>query len=80
MGGKPSRQGLSAENATAALDESLERLQTSYVDLYYAHYDDESVSIEEQVRIAQSLVDSGKAKHVALSNFTPERRPPSAWA
>ena len=73
VGGKPSRQGLSAANAVAALDESLERLQTSYVDLYYAHYDDESVAIEEQVRIAQSLVDSGKTRHIALSNFSVER-------
>lgn len=73
VGGKPSRQGLSADNATAALDESLERLQTDYVDVYYAHYDDESVSVEEQVRIAHGLVQSGKARHIALSNFTPER-------
>ena len=73
VGGKPSRQGLSAENAAAALDESLERLQTTYVDLYYAHYDDESISIEEQVRIAHGLVQSGKVRHLALSNFTPER-------
>lgn len=73
VGGKPSRQGLSAENAVVALDESLERLQTTYVDVYYAHYDDENVSIEEQVRIAHGLVESGKARHIALSNFTPER-------
>lgn len=73
VGGKPSRQGLSAQNATAALDESLERLQTSYVDLYYAHYDDESVSIEEQVRIAHGLVESGRTRHIALSNFSVER-------
>lgn len=73
LGGKPSRQGLSAENADAALDESLERLQTDYVDLYYAHYDDESVSLEEQARIAHGLVESGRVRHIALSNFTPER-------
>lgn len=73
VGGKPSRQGLSAENADAALDESLRRLQTDHVDLYYAHYDDETVSIQEQVRIADGLVRSGRARHIALSNFTPER-------
>lgn len=73
VGGKPSRQGLSADNADAALNESLERLQTTYVDLYYAHYDDESVSVEEQVKVAHGLVQSGRARHIALSNFTPER-------
>ncbi|MBB5833164.1 aldo/keto reductase [Brachybacterium aquaticum] len=73
VGGKPGRQGLAAENVDAALDESLERLQTSYVDLYYAHYDDESVSIEEQVRIADGLVRSGRVRHVALSNFSVDR-------
>ena len=73
VGGKPSRQGLAADNADAALDESLQRLQTDYVDLYYAHYDDETVSIEEQVRIADGLVKSGRVRHIALSNFTPER-------
>ncbi|MGD6978698.1 MULTISPECIES: aldo/keto reductase [Citricoccus] len=73
LGGKPGREGLSAQNAAAALDESLQRLQTGYIDLYYAHYDDEDVSIEEQVKIAGSLVESGKVKHVGLSNFTPER-------
>ncbi|WP_127127837.1 aldo/keto reductase [Georgenia sp. SYP-B2076] len=73
VGGKPSRQGLAAENADAALDESLKRLQTDHVDLYYAHYDDENVSIEEQVRVADGLVTSGRVRHIALSNFTPER-------
>lgn len=73
VGGKRGREGLSAQNVEAALSESLERLQTDYVDLYYAHYDDESVSIPDQVRIADSLVKSGRVRHLALSNFTPER-------
>ena len=70
---KPDRQGLSAENVEAALDESLERLRTDHIDLYYAHYDDEEVSIEEQVRIADGLVRSGRVRHLGLSNFSPER-------
>lgn len=73
VGGLPTRPGLSAENVEAALTESLERLQTDYVDLYYAHYDDENVSIEDQVRIAHSLVESGRVRHLALSNHSPER-------
>lgn len=73
VGAKPSRTGLSAANVEAALDESLERLRTDRIDLYYAHYDDEKVSIEEQVRIADGLVRSGRVRHLGLSNFSPER-------
>lgn len=73
VGAKPSRTGLSAANVEAALDESLERLRTDRIDLYYAHYDDEEVSIEEQVRIADGLVRSGRVHHLGLSNFSPER-------
>lgn len=72
VGGLPTRPGLSVENVEAALAESLKRLQTDYVDLYYAHYDDENVAIIEQVRHAHSLVESGKVKHLALSNYSPE--------
>lgn len=77
VGGLPTRQGLSPENVEAALTESLARLQTDYVDVYYAHYDDESVSIEDQVRHAHSLVEAGTVRHIALSNFSPERM--RAW-
>lgn len=73
VGGLPTRPGLSAENVEAALTESLERLQTDYVDLYYAHYDDQNVSIPEQARTAHALVESGRVRHLALSNHSPER-------
>ena len=73
VGGLPNRPGLSADNVEAALDESLKRLQTDYVDIYYAHYDDENVAVIDQVRHAHSLVESGKVKHLALSNYSPER-------
>ena len=74
VGGLPTRPGLSVENVEAALAESLKRLQTDYVDsALYAHYDDENVAIIEQVRHAHSLVESGKVKHLALSNYSPER-------
>ena len=73
VGGLPTRPGLSPDNVEAALAESLERLQTDYVDLYYAHYDDENIAVIDQVRHAHSLVESGKVKHLALSNYSPER-------
>ena len=70
---KPGREGLAHDNVVAALDESLERLQTDHVDLYYAHYDDEDVPVADQVRTFDELVRSGKARSVGLSNFSPER-------
>ncbi|MGC5629438.1 aldo/keto reductase [Georgenia sp. Z1344] len=73
VGGLPTRPGLSRENVMAALDDSLRRLQTDYVDLYYFHYDDEKVAIADQVRTAHELVESGKVRHIALSNHSPER-------
>ncbi|SJM69595.1 aldo/keto reductase [Gulosibacter sp. 10] len=73
VAGKHDRKGLSRENVEAALNESLERLGTDYIDLYYAHYDDEEVAIEDQVRLAHDLVESGRIRHFALSNFAPER-------
>ena len=51
----------------AAAEASLERLGVESIDLYYAHYDDEEVSIEEQVRIADGLVRSGRVRHLGLS-------------
>lgn len=73
VGGMNARPGLKSDNVDAALNESLERLKTDYIDIYYAHYDDDSVSIEEQVTIGHSLVESGRVKHLALSNYSPER-------
>lgn len=64
---------MSAENVDAALNESLARLRTDHVDLYYAHYDDENVSIEDQARTFDDLVKSGRVRHVGLSNHSPER-------
>lgn len=73
VGALPDRKGLAADNVNAALDDSLLRLQTDYVDLYYFHYDDAEVSISDQVHLAHSLVESGRAHHIGLSNYTPER-------
>ncbi|WP_134772938.1 aldo/keto reductase [Ornithinimicrobium flavum] len=70
---KPGREGLAHDNVVAALDESLERLGTDRIDLYYAHYDDEDVPVAEQVATFSSLVASGKVRAVGLSNFSPER-------
>lgn len=70
---KPGREGLAHDNVIAALEESLQRLQTDHVDLYYAHYDDEDVPVADQVETFDSLVRDGRVRAVGLSNFSPER-------
>ncbi|MGB3763239.1 MAG: aldo/keto reductase [Ornithinimicrobium sp.] len=68
-----SRKGLAHFSVVAALDDSLKRLGTDHVDLYYAHYDDEDVAIADQVETFHSLVTAGKARAIGLSNFSPAR-------
>jgi len=65
--------GLSAANIFAACEESLNRLQTDYIDLYYSHADDESVSLEETLGAYTQLIAQGKVRYIAASNFTPAR-------
>ncbi|HTJ70077.1 MAG TPA: aldo/keto reductase [Actinospica sp.] len=70
---KESRPGLSAENILAAADESLARLGSDYIDLYYAHRDDESVPLEETLGAFDTLVRAGKVRYIAASNYTAPR-------
>jgi aryl-alcohol dehydrogenase-like predicted oxidoreductase len=65
--------GLSASNIATHVDESLARLQTDRIDLYYAHKDDGSVPVEETVRAFDALVRAGKVRYVAASNLPAER-------
>lgn len=67
------RPGLSAANIFAACEESLNRLQTDYIDLYYSHADDESVSLEETLGAYAQLIAQGKVRYIAASNFTSAR-------
>ena len=68
-----SRPGLSAANIAAAAEDSLARLGTDRIDLYYAHQDDPDVPLEESLGAFDALVRDGKVRHVAASNFGPER-------
>lgn len=70
---KPDRGGLAPGNVRTALEESLTRLGTDHVDLYYAHFDDPNTPLEESVAVFEELRSAGKTRYVALSNYTPER-------
>ncbi len=67
------KPGLQAANIKAACEDSLKRLQTDYIDLYYAHQDDLDTPIEETLGAFDSLIKEGKVRYIAASNFTPER-------
>lgn len=69
----PSRAGLTAANITAAVNDSLRRLNTDYIDLYYAHRDDLDVDQTVYVTAFDSLVTAGKIRSVGASNFTAQR-------
>jgi aryl-alcohol dehydrogenase-like predicted oxidoreductase len=65
--------GLGAKNVRDRAEESLRRLQTDYVDLLYAHYDDPETPPEESLAAFDELVQEGKVRFLAASNFTAER-------
>jgi aryl-alcohol dehydrogenase-like predicted oxidoreductase len=67
------RKGLSAKNIALACDDSLRRLQTDYIDIYYAHSDDLETDLEETLGAFNELVVAGKVRYIAASNYTHER-------
>ena len=67
------RPGLSAKNIFAACEESLDRLESDYIDVYYSHEDDQEVSLEETLGAYAQLIAQGKIRYIAASNFTPSR-------
>jgi len=69
MGPEPDRSGLSRAAMLRAIDESLDRLQTDYLDLYYLHLPDYKVPIEETLATLDEIVRSGKVRYPAISNY-----------
>lgn len=72
--GKLSRlSGLSTKTIQVAAEQSLERLQTDRIDLYYAHADDPETSLEETLEAFNALVRAGKVRYIAASNYSASR-------
>jgi 1-deoxyxylulose-5-phosphate synthase len=69
MGDGPDESGLSRAAIVRAVEESLRRLQTDYLDLYYLHQPDYDVPLDETLAAADALVRSGKVRYVASSNY-----------
>ncbi len=69
MGDGPDQQGLSRKAILRAIDESLQRLGTDYLDIYYFHAPDHKTPIEESMEAMESLVKQGKVRYPASSNY-----------
>jgi aryl-alcohol dehydrogenase-like predicted oxidoreductase len=69
----PAHKGLSAGHIAHSVEESLRRLQTDYIDLYFAHCDDASVPFEETLGTFQKLIAQGKVRAIGASNHTAAR-------
>jgi len=69
----PNDKGLSRAYIFRAVERSLERLQTDYIDLYQSHQDDTATPIEETLEAYAELIKQGKVRVIGASNFTAER-------
>jgi aryl-alcohol dehydrogenase-like predicted oxidoreductase len=69
----PGEQGLSRAYMQRAIERSLQRLQTDYIDLYQSHRDDTDTPIEETLSAYGDLIRQGKVRAIGASNFTAER-------
>jgi aryl-alcohol dehydrogenase-like predicted oxidoreductase len=72
-------QGLSRKHVMKAIEDSLRRLGTDYIDLYYVHFPDQNTPIEETLRTLDDLVHHGKVRYVACSNFHAWRLCKALW-
>jgi aryl-alcohol dehydrogenase-like predicted oxidoreductase len=73
VGMSAKRKGLRAANIEAAAEDSLRRLQTDYLDVYFAHIDDAQVPLEETLTAFSRLVESGKIRAIGASNYGAQR-------
>ncbi|HEY4225558.1 MAG TPA: aldo/keto reductase [Pseudolysinimonas sp.] len=65
----PEFKGLGHDAITRGVEASLRRLQTDYIDIYYAHYDDPETPVEQSATTFRELQLAGKIRHVGLSNY-----------
>lgn len=69
MGSGPNDQGLSRQHMLNAVEASLERLQTDYIDLYQVHWPDEETPLDETLRTLDDLVRAGMVRYIGCSNY-----------
>jgi len=66
----PHKKSLSARRIAFAVEESLRRLQTDYIDLYFSHHPDADTPVEETLRAHENLLKQGKVRAIGCSNYS----------
>lgn len=79
MGDGPNDQGLSRQHILNGVAESLERLQTDYIDLYQVHWPDEETPLDETLQALDDLVRAGMARYIGCSNYPAWLLAKSLW-
>ncbi|MCA9921403.1 MAG: aldo/keto reductase [Anaerolineales bacterium] len=69
MGDGPNDEGLSRQHIMNAVEDSLDRLQTDYIDLYQLHWPDEETPLDETLAALNDLVRSGMVRYIGCSNY-----------
>ena len=69
----PHMKGLSKAYILRAVEDSLKRLQTDYIDLYQSHRDDPDTSLDETLQAYAQLMEQGKVRAIGASNYSAER-------
>jgi aryl-alcohol dehydrogenase-like predicted oxidoreductase len=80
MGSGPNDRGSSRAHLTRALEASLRRLGTDYIDLYQLHNWDHDTPIEESMATLDGFVQSGKVRYIGCSNFHASQLVEAQWA
>jgi aryl-alcohol dehydrogenase-like predicted oxidoreductase len=79
MGPGPNDTGLSRQHIVEAVEASLRRLGTDYIDLYQAHWDDRDTPLDETLRAFDDLVRQGKVRYIGASNYHAWRLTRALW-
>jgi len=69
----PTRPGLHPDNIIAACNDSLKRLKSDHIDIYYAHHDDPTIPLEDVLGAFAQLIAEGKVRYIAASQYTGAR-------
>lgn len=79
MGDGPNDEGLSRAHIMNAVEGSLRRLNSEYIDLYQTHWYDENTAIEETLYALDDLIHQGKVRYIGCSNYPAWRLTESLW-
>lgn len=79
VGPGPNDSGMSRVHIMQAIEDSLKRLQTDYLDIYYIHHVDVQAPLEEMLRAVDDLITQGKVRYIACSNYEAWRLMEAIW-